>query len=252
MSPILRKQQLARSQAETLKFSAGLVLAAMFLYYGRNIVRFGMDVPNWHMAVAVVTVGGCVAIALLAYANRVHEQYAQLAGATLALLHGLATLSNIMAGLNPGVYSSSLAVMVFGIAVLSERVFIASLLVFLCAWFPVISTQQNVGDWVPIAVFVAVSTAISTLVLRYRIEAKLAKLKMLDRIDELESFLSLCANCRKLRDGKNWITLEHYMKHKEGKEVSHGICPQCTEELYGDVLRKNKQRIKQLESESAD
>lgn len=252
MSPLLRTQQLARSQAEALKFSGGLVLAALFLFYGRNLVRFGFDVAAWHMIIAVVTVAGCLAIAILAYENKITESYGQLAGATLALLHGLATLSNIMAGLNPGVYSSSLAVMVFGIAVLSERVFCITLLIFLSAWAYVMVSTQPTGDLIPITAFVGVSVIVSALVLINRIEDKLAGLRMLDRIDELESFLSLCANCRKVRDGEDWVSLEAYMKNREGKTVSHGICPKCTESLYGDSFRENQDRIAKLEAERED
>jgi hypothetical protein len=252
MSPLLRNQQLARSQAEALKFSGGIVLTALFLYYGRNLVRFGIDVPIWHLVIMVLSVVGCLTITLLAYENKVSERYGQLAGATIALLHGLATLSNTMAGLNPGVYSTCLSVLVFGIAVLSERVFALSLIVYLGTWAVVMVTTQPAVDFISMTAFVIVSTIVSALILNNRIEEKLTSLRMLDRIDELESFLSLCANCRKVRDAGEWVTLETYMKNREGKTVSHGICPKCTESLYGDSFRENQDRIAKLAAEQVD
>jgi|GEM_PF-2399591 len=49
----------------------------------------------------------------------------------------------------------------------------------------------------------------------------------------LRGFLPICANCKKIKDSNgNWKQIEEYIhKHSEAK-FSHGICPECTRNLY--------------------
>jgi hypothetical protein len=47
--------------------------------------------------------------------------------------------------------------------------------------------------------------------------------------------LSICASCKKIRiDKERWQALETYFMARSGLEFSHGVCPSCYEELYGD------------------
>ena len=56
----------------------------------------------------------------------------------------------------------------------------------------------------------------------------------LDEVNVLSGFLPICASCKKIRDDKGyWSQIESYIqKHSEAK-FSHGMCPECTEKLYG-------------------
>jgi hypothetical protein len=47
---------------------------------------------------------------------------------------------------------------------------------------------------------------------------------MSKRIRELESFIRVCAWCKKLKIGDSWITLEQYLEEYQGTRSSHGIC----------------------------
>jgi PAS domain-containing protein len=52
-------------------------------------------------------------------------------------------------------------------------------------------------------------------------------------VRELEQLLPVCASCHKVRDEHGgWDELEHYLK-KQSVAVSHGICPECFDRLYG-------------------
>ena len=57
--------------------------------------------------------------------------------------------------------------------------------------------------------------------------------KALAEVKTLSGMLPICANCKKIRDDKDyWNRIEIYIgKHSEA-EFSHGICPECTKELY--------------------
>lgn len=71
--------------------------------------------------------------------------------------------------------------------------------------------------------------------------------KMVKRIERLESFLPICAYCKKIRKPDtdpekqdSWQQMEVYITNKTGSEFSHGLCPACLEKHYGKFLRGEK------------
>jgi len=72
--------------------------------------------------------------------------------------------------------------------------------------------------------------------------------KALKKVKQLSGLLPICANCKKIRDDKGyWNQLETYIhKHSEA-QFSHGICPDCSDDLYGTQewykkMKKKKNR----------
>jgi hypothetical protein len=58
-------------------------------------------------------------------------------------------------------------------------------------------------------------------------------------IQELEKMLPLCANCKKYRTEDNqWLPIEKYLVDSGAPQLTHGICPECAEKLYGYVPNK--------------
>jgi hypothetical protein len=51
--------------------------------------------------------------------------------------------------------------------------------------------------------------------------------RVLARLYYLEGFLRLCAWCRKINHGEDWLPLEQYFATGFAIETSHGICPAC-------------------------
>lgn len=45
-------------------------------------------------------------------------------------------------------------------------------------------------------------------------------------------FLPVCASCKSVRVGKNWILIEQYLREQLHAELTHDICPRCIHELY--------------------
>ena len=43
----------------------------------------------------------------------------------------------------------------------------------------------------------------------------------------LQELLSICAWCRKIQDGGEWVGLEQYVARRQNAELSHGMCPAC-------------------------
>ncbi len=76
-----------------------------------------------------------------------------------------------------------------------------------------------------------------------RLEASNKRLqKALDEISTLKGLVPICANCKKIRDDTGyWQEVEHYIAARTEASFSHGICPDCMEELYPDIYKKMKE-----------
>jgi len=52
----------------------------------------------------------------------------------------------------------------------------------------------------------------------------------------LQGILPICASCKKIRDDTGyWQKVESFVRARADVEFSHGICPECEDELYGDL-----------------
>jgi len=61
---------------------------------------------------------------------------------------------------------------------------------------------------------------------------------LVGRIKMLRGLLPICCVCHKIRDDKGaWRTVEIYVKEHSEAEFSHGICPQCAKEHYGEFYQ---------------
>ena len=61
--------------------------------------------------------------------------------------------------------------------------------------------------------------------------------KALAEIKTLRGIVPICAHCKKVRDDKGfWRQVESYVQEHSEAQFSHGICPACIKETYGDLL----------------
>jgi hypothetical protein len=59
--------------------------------------------------------------------------------------------------------------------------------------------------------------------------------KTLDEVKTLSGLIPICARCKKIRDDKGyWNNLENYIERHSKVLFSHGMCLECSDELYGD------------------
>lgn len=59
--------------------------------------------------------------------------------------------------------------------------------------------------------------------------------KALAEIRTLEGIVPICSSCKKIRDDEGyWKLIETYIEEHSGASFSHGICPECSDRLYGD------------------
>ena len=57
-----------------------------------------------------------------------------------------------------------------------------------------------------------------------------------DELVTLQGIIPICSNCKQIRDDQGyWSQLEEYIQRHSLAKFSHGICPQCTKELYPGI-----------------
>jgi CHASE3 domain sensor protein len=55
------------------------------------------------------------------------------------------------------------------------------------------------------------------------------------KVKTLTGLLSICSNCRRVRDDRGyWHDLESFVESRSTAEFSHGVCPDCSRQLYGE------------------
>lgn len=55
-------------------------------------------------------------------------------------------------------------------------------------------------------------------------------------VQRLRQMVPVCASCKRVRDDRGfWERVEVYITRQTGTPVSHGICPECYEKLYGEL-----------------
>ena len=58
------------------------------------------------------------------------------------------------------------------------------------------------------------------------------------KIGEIESFLVMCAWCRRVKINSKWVQIEEYLKIKDELRTTHGICQECANEMRQAIQRK--------------
>ena len=71
----------------------------------------------------------------------------------------------------------------------------------------------------------------------------------MDSSTESSEFLTICSSCRKVRIKGLWSSIENYLKKRLNIELSHTICPECAEKLYGNEkwYKKLKEKRKNMD-----
>jgi len=80
-----------------------------------------------------------------------------------------------------------------------------------------------------------------------RVQSRTAELKKsIDDIKTLKGIITICANCKSIRNGKGqWESVESYIGRHTEAEFSHGLCRDCQNALYGE----NYSRLKNISSQ---
>lgn len=59
-------------------------------------------------------------------------------------------------------------------------------------------------------------------------------LKAMEEIKQLSGLLPICSSCKKIRDDQGyWNQIEAYFSKHSDLLFSHGLCPECMDDMYG-------------------
>lgn len=68
------------------------------------------------------------------------------------------------------------------------------------------------------------------------------------RVRTLEGILPTCSFCKDIRDEQgSWHQIEEYVASRSEARFSHGVCPKCAAQHYGDILNKATETGKERE-----
>ena len=57
----------------------------------------------------------------------------------------------------------------------------------------------------------------------------------LAEVRTLQGMLPICANCKRIRDDRgSWSQIENYLRQRAPIEFTHGLCPDCMTDLFGE------------------
>ena len=58
----------------------------------------------------------------------------------------------------------------------------------------------------------------------------------------MSGLLSVCAYCRRIQEGGDWVSLERYVATHTDSSFSHGICPECMETKVRPELERGRRQ----------
>ncbi len=60
----------------------------------------------------------------------------------------------------------------------------------------------------------------------------------MNEVKTLSGLLPMCSSCKKVRDDKGyWNQVDAYIRDHSDAEISHGLCPECSEKLYPGFVK---------------
>lgn len=66
--------------------------------------------------------------------------------------------------------------------------------------------------------------------------------KLYQAIHLLEGFITICTECKRVRYGSDWETMEAYITEHPTAYFTHSLCPDCMEILYPELVEDLKRQ----------
>lgn len=241
MNESIWKDIVNRKQHEYLPLITGCLFAISTLSVLRDLLVAQELTSAWMYIVEYGSWSITFCIWIAAVMRLIPAQHAQNA-TMLALL--CISAKAAMAAIHWYTYDSPGAIMLLmfstGLALLSFPHAILIQLISLTIWLVPATPILGFTATIPDTLLCALAGALGLSVMRKRIETLQEIYELKHRVHALESILPLCSGCKKTRnDQGEWISIEqHIEENEDGTVVTHGLCPDCKEEHYGDHLRR--------------
>jgi|GEM_PF-473574 len=236
------KDVLNRNQHDNLPLLSGSLFAIMVLTTVRDFMLAQESQTTWMYFAEYLTLSLSLLIWVSAVVKLIPVRYSQLALTICILCIGFKTGLGVLIWSATGPGNLALTMFGAGLVLLSTPlVLLAQLATFAWWLFAAILIMEQRAIF-SVAALGLVGGGLGIVVLRRRLAMLQEIVELRSRVENLESILPMCSGCKKTRDNEGkWVSVEEHIEtNEEGTVISHGLCPDCKESMYGDQLRKEQ------------
>ncbi len=98
-------------------------------------------------------------------------------------------------------------------------------------------TDVSAVEYISVLTTLFVANAVGITVAHFRAERERREEATFEQLRLLHGILPICAHCHRIRDAAGgWEPLHQLVTRTASAEFSHGICPACLEQHYGETL----------------
>jgi hypothetical protein len=234
--------KLDASQGKLLPLITISMLCVQVLSAARNPIVIGQALPVWLLVSDAIFLAITAGLVLWLRSGVIPEHLTHPITAFAYMIAGLSAVASIAAQEDPLPFYFAMVMLAGSFCFLSLRYFLASVSVLVLLWIPVAVLFLTLSQALSTLLVSGAGAALGFFIMQRRILNMITVYELKTRVVVLESILPMCASCKKTRDhtGK-WQSIETYIEHQQtGTQVSHGSCPRCTTEVYGDLLKSRK------------
>lgn len=137
----------------------------------------------------------------------------------------------------PGTLVLATVVFIAGLIFLSLPYLLISQIFTMTFWLLVVFQNITSLQYFATLIMGVIAGGLGFWLQRNRISQMHHNYELENRVESLETIIPMCAACKKTRDEQGeWMTVEDYIEAQGANQVSHGVCPDCKQSLYGDYL----------------
>lgn len=233
------QQKLDASEKKLLPLIIISLLCVQILATARIPAVIGTDLPLWILIFDAVLLAATAGLLVWVNSADIPSALAHPITAAAYAMGGISAIASMVVQQDPLPFYFAMVVLAGSFCFLSQRYLLSSIAIITLLWVPAAVLTLTLAQIISTLLVTAVAAALSLAIMRHRILNMIKVYELETRVITLESILPMCASCKKTRDGTGkWQSIEEYIEdNQEGTQISHGSCPGCTEEIYGDLLK---------------
>lgn len=234
--------RLGEAHGKNLPLIFTAMLCMQLLATLRVPVIVGWDLPLWLILSDVVLILINVSLLIWILAKPASNRLNYPLTTVAYLCAGFKVFTSVVIQGEPIPFYIAVLMLTGSFCFLSVRYLIFNMALVLLGWIAVALLVLTYAEIASTMLLSLLGAGLSVFVQHWRILEAVKVFELRQRVATLEAILPMCAGCKKTLDhtGK-WQSIEDYLETQQaGMQVSHGSCPTCTKELFGDYVRDQK------------
>lgn len=231
--------ELNKAHAQNMPLIITSLLCVQILSAARDPIVIGWDIPFWLVSLDTALILISISLVLWVNNSTLSTTSNYLITSFAFFLTGLKAIVLIVAESRALPLYMGIITLGGSLCFLSIRYLAFSLTSIFLTWLVIASPSLSNSEIASTLLVLLLGTTLSILVIHRRIISAIKVFELEQRVVTLESILPMCARCKKTRDHSGeWKDIEQYIEEQQaGTLITHGSCPGCNEELYGDYLQ---------------